>query len=105
MDAIGLLKRQHRDVEGLFKKVEKAKDADTRRELMEAISSQLELHTRIEEQIFYPAVREIESKKAVEMIDEAYEEHGVVKLVLRQLPGVDPEDERFDAKMTVLKAL
>src|SRR5918912_4044874 len=71
---------------------------------MEQISQQLELHTQIEEEIFYPAVRE-SGKKAEEMIDEAYEEHHVVKLVLKELPQVDPEDERFHAKMTVLSEL
>jgi iron-sulfur cluster repair protein YtfE (RIC family) len=105
MDAVTLLKKQHREVEGLFKKIEKTEDGDGRRELMEAIKMRLEMHTKLEEEIFYPAVREVESKKAEEMINEAYEEHGVVKLVLEQLPSVDPEDERFEAKMTVLKEL
>lgn len=105
MDAVSLLKKQHREVEDLFKKVEKAEKPEMRRQLMQEISSKLEMHTKIEEEIFYPAVREIESKKAEDMINEALEEHGVVKLVLKQLPGVDPDDERFDAKMTVLKEL
>ena len=105
MDAVSLLRKQHREVESLFKKVEKAEAPGMRRGLMEQISAKLEMHTKIEEEIFYPAVREIESKKAGEMIDEAFEEHGVVKLVLKQLPGVDPQDERFEAKMTVLKEL
>jgi hypothetical protein len=105
MDAVALLKKQHREVEDLFKKVEKAKAPEMRRQLMQEISAKLEMHTKIEEEIFYPAVREIESKKAEEMINEAFEEHGVVKLVLKQLPSVDPEDERFEAKMTVLQEL
>jgi hypothetical protein len=105
MDPIQLLKKQHREVEGFFKKVEKTEAADERRQLMEQIRSALELHTRIEEEIFYPAVRSLDTKKATQMIDEAYEEHHVVKLVLKELPSVDPEDERFEAKMTVLKEL
>jgi hemerythrin superfamily protein len=105
MDPIQLLKKQHREVEGFFKKIEKAEAADERRQLMEQIRSALELHTRIEEEIFYPAVRSLDTKKATQMIDEAYEEHHVVKLVLKELPSVDPEDERFEAKMTVLKEL
>ena len=105
MDAVALLKKQHREVEDLFKKVEKAKAPEMRRQLMHEISAKLEMHTKIEEEIFYPAVREIESKKAEEMINEAFEEHGVVKLVLKQLPSVDPQDERFEAKMTVLQEL
>jgi hypothetical protein len=105
MEPTQLLKKQHREVEGLFKKVDRAEGADERRRLMEQIASRLELHTRLEEEVFYPAVRALDSKKAREMIDEAYEEHHVVKLVLHELPRVDPEDERFHAKMTVLKEL
>ncbi|HEY3065429.1 MAG TPA: hemerythrin domain-containing protein [Methylomirabilota bacterium] len=104
MKATDLLKKQHKEVKALFKKVEKTENARERRQLMEEISQQLEVHTQIEEEIFYPAVRE-SGKKAEEMVDEAYEEHHVVKLVLKELPQVDPEDERFDAKMTVLSEL
>ena len=105
MKAIDLLKTQHKEVKALFKKIEKTEDSRQRRQLMEEISTALEGHTTIEEEMFYPAVRELETKKAEEMIDEAFEEHHVVKLVLRELPEVDPEDERFHAKMTVLSEL
>ena len=105
MKATDLLKKQHREVEGLFKKVEKAEGADDRRQLMEQIKRFLEAHTTIEEEIFYPAIAALETKKAEDMINEAFEEHHVVKLVLKELPSVDPEDERFDAKMTVLSEL
>jgi iron-sulfur cluster repair protein YtfE (RIC family) len=103
--ATEFLKKQHREVKGLFKKMEKTEDARGRRQLMEQISQALRLHTRLEEEIFYPAVRGLETRKAEEMIAEAFEEHHVVKLVLGELPNVDPEDERFEAKMTVLSEL
>jgi len=105
MDPVKLLKQQHREVEALFKKVGKAEEADERRRLMEEIGQKLTLHTKIEEEIFYPALREAPAKKAEEMVLEAYEEHHVVKLVLADLPNVDPDDERFEAKMTVLEEL
>jgi hemerythrin superfamily protein len=105
MKATDLLKKQHRQVEKLFKQCEKTEDAGERRELMEQIGSALKLHTKLEEEIFYPAVREMGTSKAEEMVDEAYEEHHVVDLVLAELPKVDPEDERFQAKMTVLSEL
>jgi hemerythrin-like domain-containing protein len=105
MKATDLLKKQHREVKGLFKKVEKTENGDERRKLMETIAQELQMHTTIEEEIFYPAVREVESKKAQTMVDEALEEHHVVKLVLAELPKVDPEDDRFEAKMTVLSEL
>jgi hemerythrin-like domain-containing protein len=72
---------------------------------MERIAQALKMHTQIEEEIFYPAVAEIGSQKAREMTMEAFEEHHVVDLVLAELPKVDPEDERFEAKMTVLMEL
>ncbi|HXU88795.1 MAG TPA: hemerythrin domain-containing protein [Methylomirabilota bacterium] len=104
MKATDLLKKQHRQVEKLFKEAEKAQPRQ-RRQLMDQIAEQLKLHTRIEEEIFYPAVRELGTSKAEEMMNEALEEHHVVDLVLAELPDVDPEDERFEAKMTVLSEL
>ncbi len=105
MNATALLKRQHKDVRALFKQIEKTEDARGRRRLLDQIAAALDAHTLIEEEIFYPAMSALETKKAEEMINEAYEEHHVVKLVLRELPQVDPEDERFEAKMTVLSEL
>ena len=105
MEATALLKKDHVAVKALFKKVEETEDGRRRRQLMEEIASELKMHTKIEEEIFYPAVREIGTSKAEEMVDEAYEEHHVVDLVLAELPQVDPEDERFAAKMTVLSEM
>ena len=105
MKATDLLKKQHRQVEKLFKQAEKAQQPRQRRQLMDQIVEMLKMHTRIEEEIFYPAVRELGTSKAEDMIDEALEEHHVVDLVMAELPKVDPEDERFEAKITVLSEL
>jgi (p)ppGpp synthase/HD superfamily hydrolase len=105
MNATALLKKQHKEVRSFFKKIEKTENARERRQLMEQIVTALEAHTTIEEEMFYPAVRGLETKKAEEMVDEAFEEHHVVKLVLKELPSVEPDDERFEAKMTVLSEL
>lgn len=105
MKATDLLKKQHRQVKGLFKKLEKTENSRGRRDLMEQIAQALKMHTQIEEEIFYPAVAAIGSQKAKDMTMEAFEEHHVVDLVLAELPKVDPEDERFEAKMTVLMEL
>ena len=105
MKATDLLKRQHKEVKSLFKKMEKTENARMRRQLLDQISTDLEAHTAIEEEIFYPAVRELGTRKAEEMVAEAFEEHHVVKLVLAEVPKLDPEDERFEAKMTVLSEL
>lgn len=105
MKATDLLKKQHKEVKALFKKVEGTENARQRRQLLNEISQSLEGHTLIEEEIFYPAVRGLQTQKTEEMVLEAYEEHHVVKLVLAELPRVNPEDERFEAKMTVLAEL
>ena len=105
MKATDLLKKQHRQVEKLFKQCESAKQPRQRRQLMDQIVEMLKMHTKIEEEVFYPAVRELGTSKAEEMIDEAFEEHHVVDLVLAELPKVDPEDDRFEAKITVLSEL
>lgn len=105
MKATDLLKKQHKQVKALFKKVEKTENPRERRRLMEQIEQELKMHSKIEEQIFYPAVRGIETEKAEEMVMEALEEHHVVDLVLIELPQVNPDDERFHAKMTVLSEL
>jgi len=105
MKATDLLKKQHKNVKALFRKVEETEDGRRRRQLMNEISDELKLHTKVEEEIFYPAVREIGTSKVEELVDESFEEHHVVDLVLAELPNVDPEDERFAAKMTVLSEL
>src|SRR5437868_6665121 len=104
MKATELLKKQHREVKTLFRQAKKA-NAEERREILDQIEEKLTHHMHIEENVFYPAVREIQTKKTEEMIPEAYEEHHVVKLVLAEFPDLDPEDEQFEAKMTVLDEL
>jgi hemerythrin superfamily protein len=105
MKATELLKKQHKEVKRLFKQIQSDSNGRQRRQLLNEVARSLEGHTLIEEEIFYPAVRGLETRKAEEMVLEAYEEHHVVKLVLAELPRVNPEDERFEAKMTVLSEL
>jgi hemerythrin-like domain-containing protein len=102
-DAIAELKRQHHEVEDLFKRFEKAGDGarKTKRRLVESMIEELARHASIEETVFYPAVR-AEVDGADDDVLEALEEHHVVKLVLRELEDMDPADERFDAKVTVM---
>jgi hemerythrin superfamily protein len=106
MKATDFLKRQHREVEKLFAQILKTDDADERADLAGEIAAKLEVHTAIEEEIFYPAYRDgAETKKVEDAVLEAYEEHHVVKLVLGELPQLDCEAENFEAKLTVLKEL
>ncbi len=103
MDAIVLLKDDHKTVEKLFKEFEKAGDQAyaKKRELVDQMIKELTTHTYIEETIFYPAARE-GAPETVDHVLESVEEHHVVVWLLSELQGMDPEDERFDAKVTVL---
>jgi len=104
MNATELLKKQHREVKALFAEAKKVEPAERRR-VLDEITEKLQAHMTIEEDIFYPAVREIGTKKTDEIVPEAYEEHHVVKLVLDELPDVDLDAESFEAKVTVLDEL
>lgn len=105
MNAIELLKKDHQKVAGLFKQYESAgEDAATKKEeLFRRIKQELDIHARIEEEIFYPAARQVPVEEAKELVAEAHEEHKQVKTLLAELDGMDAEGEQFDAKMKVLK--
>jgi hemerythrin superfamily protein len=103
MDAITLLKTDHKTVSKLFRRFEKAGDGATRekQEIVDSIIKELSIHAAIEEQVFYPSVRGISDEVETHVL-ESLEEHHIVKWVLSELDGMTPEDERFDAKVTVL---
>ena len=102
-DAIELLTQDHRDVEAMFKKYEEIKDKgddDTKLELAENICLALLVHTRIEEEIFYPAV-----KKPIDdedIIDESLVEHQAAKDLIALIEDSDPDEELYDARVHVL---
>lgn len=103
MDAITLLKQDHKTVEQLFKSFEKAGDRAiaTRRRLVEQMIRELSIHASIEELVFYPAVKGI-SGDLQDHVLESLEEHHVLKWLCSEIDGLDPEDERFCPKVTVL---
>ncbi|GAA3040517.1 MULTISPECIES: hemerythrin domain-containing protein [Streptosporangium] len=103
MDAIVLLKDDHKTVEKLFKEFEKAGEQayKTKQEIVAKIVEELTTHAYIEEQIFYPAARE-GAPDTSDHILESVEEHHVVVWMLSELTRLDPKDERFDAKVSVL---
>jgi hemerythrin superfamily protein len=107
-DAISLLKADHKKVKGLLEELEKTTErgAKKREKLLSQIDKELEVHTNIEETIFYPAFRDAVNKREDrEMYFEALEEHHVVKLVLPEIKSTDPGSEPFAAKAKVLKEL
>jgi hemerythrin superfamily protein len=103
MDAITLLKDDHKTVERLFKQFEKAGDGAfvQKRQIVDRIIEELSVHASIEEQYFYPVTRATVPETEDIML-ESLEEHHIVKWVLSELTDLDPSNERFDAKVTVL---
>jgi hemerythrin superfamily protein len=103
-DAVSLIKADHRKVEKLFREYEEAGDRayKTKQQLVEEITRELEVHTTIEEETYYPAVEAKAKKDGKELIGEAIEEHHLVKITLAELAALSPEDEAYDAKVTVL---
>jgi len=100
MNAITLLKHQHREVEALFKQLHKAKAGAPRRNIFERIADALAVHAAIEEKHFYPAVKE---KTTEEILLESVEEHLAIKRVIADVLRTDAADETFAAKIKVLE--
>ncbi len=100
MDAITLLTEDHKKVKELFRKFEGLGERGfkSKQKLADQIRGELVVHTAIEEEIFYPAAQD----HAEEMVAEAIEEHNVVDRLLLEIRDLSPEDEAFDAKMTVM---
>lgn len=111
MDAITLLKKDHRGVEALLQQVQDLSEGAhvKRRELFEKIDKELRVHSKIEETIFYPALKQkAKSEKddgATEEVLEAYEEHANVKSMIEKLEATDASDETYEAKLRVLSEL
>jgi hemerythrin superfamily protein len=103
MDAITLLKNDHKSVNELFKKFEKAGGSahKTKAKLVEQIIHELAVHAAIEEVAFYPFIKRV-SPDLTDDVLESLEEHHVVKWLLSELEDMSPKDERFDAKVAVL---
>jgi hemerythrin superfamily protein len=100
MDALELLKQDHKAVKQLLQEAKQAEDSKKQRELFREIKNELETHARIEENIFYPAMEEREELK--EMVLESIEEHKQVKTLLREMGRLGPNSEKFKAKLKVL---
>src|ERR1700712_248311 len=100
VDAIALLKADHRKVEGLFAKFEKAKDGGSKRKIADEICLELRVHAQIEEDVFYPGCRAEGVDE--DLMDEAYVEHDGAKVLIAEIEKSDPNDQYFDAKVKVL---
>jgi hemerythrin superfamily protein len=102
MNAIALLKADHRTVEELFDKLEGKSRSRSRKAIADKLVRELSIHTAIEEQVFYPAVRD-GAPDCKELVLVALEEHNVIKWTLDSIESRDADDDRFDAKLKVLR--
>ena len=103
-DAIAMLTADHKKVKGLFDDFEKMKSEEDASEdkaaLVMQICQELTVHAQLEEEIFYPAVRD--AIEDADLMDEAEVEHACAKELIAQLEEMDPDEELYDAKVTVL---
>jgi hemerythrin superfamily protein len=104
MDAIEMLKADHEKVKGLFRQYEAAGDRayQKKKSIAEEVFTEITVHSSLEEELFYPAVKAETDKQGQELVAEAVEEHHVVAMLIEELKALDPKDERYDAKFSVL---
>ena len=102
IDGLQLLANDHRTVEDLFERFEKASGATAKQKLVKEICTELKIHSQIEEEIYYPAVR---GKVEQSDLEEAYVEHDSAKLLINELEAAEPDESFYDAKVKVLQEL
>jgi hemerythrin superfamily protein len=102
-DAVALLKADHREVEGWFAAFEKTGSDSKKLDLARKICRALKVHTKIEEEIFYPAFLEATEDK--DMHHEAAVEHDGAKKLIAQIEASGPDDDYYDAKVKVLSEM
>jgi hypothetical protein len=101
-DGLQLLAADHRKVEGLFADFEKSRGTAAKERLARQICLELKIHTRIEEEIYYPSIR---GKVEDADLDEAYVEHDSAKLLINEIEAAEPDEGFYDAKVKVLSEL
>src|SRR4029434_3800482 len=102
-DAIGLLKADHREVEGYFEECEKARSDDRKQHLAKTTCRALTVHATIEEEIFYPAF--LEATEEEDLHHEAAVEHDGAKKLIAEIESSGRDDHYYDAKVTVLSEM
>jgi hemerythrin superfamily protein len=100
-DAIALLKSDHREVDELVQRYEKAR-SDRKEAIARQICLALRVHAQIEEELLYPAARESLDADGGDLVDEAAVEHATLKRLVGEVEGSSPRDSLYDAKVTVI---
>lgn len=99
-EATALLRADHKHVAALFADYKKANTAAKKKHIVAQICTELTVHAKVEEEIFYPAVKQ--ALNDTELVPEATVEHATLKALIAQVKDVEPEGEMFDAKITVM---
>ena len=104
MNVLKLLKKDHSSVKSLFNKFGRTgrSSHDKRTDLFEQIRRELQIHSRAEEEIFYPAVKAVNGAESRRLVSEALREHKQVDELLTQISRLKPSDKNFDEKMETL---
>jgi hemerythrin superfamily protein len=104
MNVLKLLKKDHSSVKSLFNKFSRTgrSSHDKRTELFEQIRRELQIHSRAEEEIFYPALKAVNGPESRKLVSEALKEHKQVDELLTQISRLKPADKNFDEKIETL---
>ena len=102
INAIELLKQDHRTVEGLFESFEKTDEKNEQHRIAQQICKELKVHAHIEEEIFYPTAK-AQAEQATDQVNEGYVEHLGIKMLVELISGMDARDEFLESCVTVLK--
>jgi hypothetical protein len=98
--ATQLIRRDHKKVEGLFDKFQQSKSENSKKRLVEQVIQELEVHAKVEEEIFYPAVKKQLGEE--DLVEEAKQEHQQMKDILRELKKMNGQDEELEEKFSEL---
>ena len=103
MNAFQLLKEDHKKVKGIFQQLEPTTEraSKTRTELFTKLKQELDIHAHVEETIFYPVIKKEHETREITL--EGFEEHHVIKILLKELEGLPVESEQWTAKLKVLQ--
>jgi hemerythrin-like domain-containing protein len=103
MNAFQLLKEDHQKVSGIFQQLEPTTERaeKTRTELFARLSQELDIHAKVEETVFYPAIKQAAETR--EIVLEGFEEHHVIKILLKELEATPVDTEQWTAKLKVLQ--
>ena len=102
-DAIEMLKADHRRVRALFQRHDETVDLAMRQEIVAELFVELELHTQLEETVFYPAFADETNREGQELVEASLEAHEEIDVLVEELRGLEADQEVFAAKFQELR--